>query len=149
LKSSSSDKNKVKEPKKIGLDKFSGSEINKAIKILSPLNKNWNTWYKPGPQRTSVSKLLNFCKEDGNDLGDLVNKAITNRGKQYEVQIFNPTEMVEKYDKLNTKKKSLNNLTSENVVTTGRYDKINEKLMLEKERKEKEYKLKQLQANQK
>ena len=98
-----------KDTKKIGLDKFSGSEINAAIKILSPLNPNWNTWFKPGPQRTSVSKLLKFTKEDGNDLKSLVEKALSLRGIKYQVQIFNPCEMVEKYSKLVTTKKEISN----------------------------------------
>jgi len=98
-----------KEVKLVKELKISEIKINEAIKILSPLNPDWNTWYKPGPMRTSVSKLLKFCMEDGNDLKKLVDKSIANHGKQYEVQIFNPCDMVEKYAKLNTVKKKVGN----------------------------------------
>jgi len=54
----------------------------------------------------------------------LVKQIIASRGKEFEVQIHNPCDFVTKYSKLITKKKKVNGLSSENVVTAGRYDDV-------------------------
>ena len=123
---------------------FLGSEINEVIQILSPLNPDWKSWFKPGAQRTSVMKLMQFVKTDGNDLNKLVDKVMVSRGKQYEVQIYSPCDMVEKYAKLVTKRRKAIELSSENIITKGRYEDSFKEMADLKKKKEEEYRLKTL-----
>ena len=139
----SSKKTLVKKPKE------SEVEVNEAIKVLSSLNPDWNSWYRPGPMRASVKKLVKFTKDDGNDLTELVQKIVASRGKEFEVQIHNPCDFVQKYSKLITKKKKSGGLSSENVVTPGRYNDVFKQQRELKAKKEEEYRLKKLQANKK
>ena len=141
-----SNKKKIKPKKVIGpkTPEFLGSEINEVIQILSPLNPDWKSWFKPGAQRTSVMKLMQFVKTDGNDLNKLVDKVMVSRGKQYEVQIYSPCDMVEKYAKLVTKRRKAIELSSENIITKGRYEDSFKEMADLKKKKEEEYRLKTL-----
>jgi len=82
-------------------------EINKTIELFSILNKDWPTFYTPGPQRSSVKKLIKFVLEDGVDLKTLIQMAKDFHGVEYAPQIFTPSDMVSQYSKLLAKSKHL------------------------------------------
>lgn len=76
-------------------------EIGQVAKMFSLLDSaNWESFYQPGPERTSIKKLLEFTKRENINLQELINMAKDAHGIQYEPQIFTPTEMITKYSKL-------------------------------------------------
>lgn len=104
---------------------YTPTEINATIFLLQDLNPNWQSWYKPGPHRASVAKVLKFAKESNIEIPTLVKKALELRGQEYGVQIFSPCEMAEKFAKLITTKKKESNIKSYDKRDPSRY--INQK----------------------
>lgn len=101
-----------------------GQEENMVLELFSVLNKNYASFFAPGPQRTSVKKLIKFAKADGRDIAELIQMAKDIREVEYAPQIFSPLDMVEKYDKLLAfYEKKLPNIKKEAGVpyTKGKY----------------------------
>ena len=75
-------------------------EANKVIELFGLINKDWKTFFYPGPQRTSVHKIMKFAKEDNIDIGTLIQMAKDAHGVEFAPQIFTPSDMAAKYTKL-------------------------------------------------
>lgn len=75
-------------------------ETNRIIELFGLINKDWRTFFQPGPQRTSVQKLIKFAKEDNLNIGTLIQMAKDAHGVEFAPQIFTPTDLVAKYTKL-------------------------------------------------
>ena len=106
-------------------------EINMVAEMFSVLNKDWRTFFIPGPQRSSIKKLIGFAKEDGLEIKELIQMAKDLHGVEYSPQIFSPTDMVAKYSKLVTSvnpkktKSGLSNLGP--IPEKGKYANISNK----------------------
>lgn len=79
---------------------ISESLVNRAVKEFQVLNKNWQSFYEPGPERQSIKKLIRFVIEDGISLTEMIQMAKDCQGEDFEPQIYTPTDLVNKYDRL-------------------------------------------------
>ena len=101
-------------------------EANTVAEMFSSINKDWRSFFIPGPQRTSIKKLIKFAQEDGLEITDLIQMAKEAQGVEYAPQVFTPSDMVAKYSKLiaNSKKITKNTLPVLPIGTTytpGKY----------------------------
>ena len=87
-------------------------EINHWFPIFSRLNKNWKSLYGIPTQRQALANILQFAKDDGIGMTQLIDMAQDLHGVEYAPQIFTPLEMANKYSKLMAfRNKKINNPT--------------------------------------
>jgi len=99
-------------------------ETNRIVGLFSTLDPaNFKSFYLPGAQRSSAKKIIKAAQEVGVTPDELIKLAKDAVGVQYQPQIFNPCDMIEKMSKLIafSKKTTASKLDESVPYTKGKY----------------------------
>lgn len=102
-------------------------ETNRIIGLFSTLDPaNFKSFFEPGAQRSSAKKIIKAAQEASVTPEELIKMAKAAHGVQYQPQIFNPCQMIEKMSKLIAfSKKTLASTLDPSVPhTKGKYSNI-------------------------
>jgi len=110
---------KIKTPQSLAINR----EINRIATLFEPINRDWQSFFRPGPQRTSIEKLIKFVCKDEITIDEVIEKAKSLHGEKFAPQAYTPSELVYNYSKIMAwdKLKPKVNLATGDPYTPGKF----------------------------